>query len=98
MQREFNNRVTAQRELLRVINSHEWTHEKLHGLSTKAIERWVLANKIEPASRLVALVKGASEKLFFLANRSQEQISEDYGAIREDLRDVRDAITIELRR
>ena len=74
---EFNNRIAAQRDILFCINERKWK-EELFGLSSGAIERWVNVNKLNPNSVLVSLIRRAAEKLFFLSNKSQEQITEDY--------------------
>ena len=74
---EFNNRIAAQREILIVINSGSW-QEELFGLSSGAIDRWMTANRLESGSALVELIRQAADKLFFLSNKSQEQITEDY--------------------
>lgn len=74
---EFNNRIAAQRDVLLGVNSGAW-QEELFGLSSGAIDRWVAANRLEPTSDLVALVRQVADKLFFLSNKSQEQITEDY--------------------
>lgn len=78
---EFVNRMAAQRRLVQLINRRKWPKEELFGLSRKAIDRWIAANHIPAESRLVTLVEAASAKLFFLANKSQEQISEEYKTI-----------------
>jgi hypothetical protein len=96
MQHEFNNRVAAQRAILRVVNCKPWSNEQLFGLSSRAIDRWVSVNRIEPSSRLVKLVKDVAAKLFFLANRSQEQVSDEYTAVRTEIIAACDAIKIEL--
>jgi hypothetical protein len=70
--------------LLQLINAGRWHSEELFGLSRKAIERWVLINRIDPDCDLVGLVYRASEALYFLANKSQEQISEEYKLISEN--------------
>lgn len=75
---EFNNRIAAQRKILHAVNRGKSFSEELFGLSIKAIDRWTMANHIEPESRLARLIKEASEKLFFLANKSQEQVSDEY--------------------
>jgi len=36
------------------------------------------ANRLKSDSVLVALIRQAADKLFFLSNKSQEQITEDY--------------------
>ncbi len=74
---EFNNRIAAQRDILVCVNGKDWS-EELFGLSSGAIERWMSVNNIKPDSVLVKLVKESSEKLFFLSNKSQEQITDDY--------------------
>jgi hypothetical protein len=84
-QHEFNNRITAQRAILRVVNSKPWGAEQLFGLSSKAIDRWVSVNRIAPGSKIVKLVKDVSGRLFFLANKSQEQISAEYTTVRTEI-------------
>jgi hypothetical protein len=41
VQHEFNNRIAAQRAILRVINREARSGEQLFGLSSKAIDRWI---------------------------------------------------------
>jgi len=96
MQHEFNNRIEAQRSILQVLNNKAWDEEDLFGLSSKAIDRWVSVNRIDPNSKLVQLVKDVSGKLFFLANKSQEQISDKYKKVSYEIAAVRDAIAIEI--
>ncbi|MEH2399665.1 hypothetical protein [Nostoc sp.] len=93
---EFNNRIAAQRQVLQLVNRKKWEKEELLGLSTKAIERWISVNRIDPESRLVELVKTASAKLFFLANKSQEQISEDYKMISKEIAVISQTIEQEI--
>ena len=81
---EFNNRIAAQREVLEVVNRHPLT-EELFGLSSKAIERWISVNHLHPESDLVRLIKTISGKLFFLANKSQEQITEEYQDVASEI-------------
>jgi hypothetical protein len=95
---EFNNRIEAQRSILKTINSRNWAAEELAGLSHNTIERWISANRIDPESRLVALVKECGAKLFFLANKSQDQISPEYEQAAGQLESVRHAIESELKR
>lgn len=75
---ELNNRVNAQREILRIINEKAWYKEPLIALSHKAIDRWANKNNISQDSELVSSIYEVSEKLFALANKSQEQITEEY--------------------
>jgi hypothetical protein len=96
MEHEFKNRIAAQRAILAVINSRTWPSEELCGLSNKAIDRWVSINRLEPRSHLVELVKDASDKLFFLANKSQETVSEAYKAVRAEISGICQAIRAEI--
>ena len=88
---EFNNRIAAQRQLLQTINGKGW-EEELFGLSTKGIERWVSVNRIDSESSLVQLIKLASQKLFFLANKSQEQVSNEYKMIEDEFQAIANSI------
>ncbi len=93
---EFNNRISAQRHVLRSVNRKGWEKEDLFGLSRKAIERWTTMNHLDPKSPLVTLVEGASSKLFFLANKSQEQISEQYKTTTSEIALIAKAIASEI--
>lgn len=93
---EFVNRISAQRMILQLVNQGVSTSEELFGLSKKAIERWILKNHLESNSRMVSLVFRASEKLFFLANKSQEQISDEYKTIEAEIESIYKAIEIEI--
>ena len=75
---EFKNRIDAQREILRIVNKRSWRAEELTGLSSKAIDRWVLVNKVDTTSRLAELIRAVGRALFFLANKSQEQVTDEY--------------------
>lgn len=98
MQHEFNNRISAQRAILRVLNEKNQESEDLFGLSSKAIERWVSVNRMDPNSKLVGMVREAAGKLFFLANRSQQQISDEYRMVSDEIEALRDAIATEVTR
>lgn len=74
---DFNNRIDAQRDILQIINNANFK-EELYGLSSGAIARWLRENAIEQTSPLSNAVRLSAEKLFFLANKSQEQITEEY--------------------
>jgi hypothetical protein len=93
---EFRNRMAAQRQILQLVNRKKLLKEELFGLSSKAVERWATVNAIDPNSTLVSLIKAASGKLFFLANKSQEQISEDYQTASREIADLTSAIAGEL--
>jgi len=84
---EFNNRIDAQRKILIVVNSVKW-QEELFGLSNGAIDRWINTNMLNTNSSLVELVHKAAEKLFFLSNKSQEQVTEDYKLLSSEVSDL----------
>jgi hypothetical protein len=92
---EFNNRIEAQRKLLQLVNQGGWKSEELFGLSAKAIERWVVVNRLDPNAKLVQLVRVAAAKMFFLANKSQEQVSEEYRTASDEIFEIADAIKAE---
>ena len=75
--REFNNRIDAQREILSLVNGVTWK-EELYGLSSGSIDRWVRVNGIDPSSDLSRVIYESASKLFFLANKSQEQVTDEY--------------------
>jgi hypothetical protein len=94
---EFSDRVSAQRRVLQIVNSKEWDGEQLFGLSRGAIDRFAGSNNLDPNSGLVKLIESASSKLFFLANKSQEQVSEEYQTISADIAQIANNIDSELR-
>src|SRR5579872_4047864 len=75
---DFNNRIDAQRQILGIVNAVHWPNEPLYGLSGKALARWVSTNSLDTSAPLLVLLRTAAADLFFLANRSQEQVSEQY--------------------
>lgn len=75
---EFVSRMATQRHVLNVINRKASSAEKLFGLSSSAIERWAVVNRIEPTSEIVRLLRQVSSELFFMATRSQEPVSAEY--------------------
>lgn len=81
---EFNSRITAQRKILEVVNSLKWD-EELFSLASKAIDRWLSSNRIDRRSSVAIIVRELGAKLFFLANKSQEQITDDYRSISTEL-------------
>ena len=80
---EFNNRISAQRTALQIVNREKLYVEPLLGLTEKSIDRWSRNNRIDTQDGLIALLKAMSGTLFFLANKSQEQITEDYKSLSE---------------
>lgn len=76
---EFLNRITAQREVINIINKHNNNNSfPLVGLSSKSLERWKVENSIATDSEIMIHLYLISSKLFFLANKSQEQITNEY--------------------
>jgi len=93
---EFNSRMATQRKILQLVNTKKWETEDLFGLSSKAIERWISANRLDPQSKLIKLVMTASSQLFFLANKSQEQLSDEYASASDQIRVIAQEIETEL--
>lgn len=84
---DFTNRIIAQRNILSIINKRNW-NEKLFGLSSGAISRWVSINNLNSDSDLVKLIYQAASKLFFLANKSQEQVTNEYKNLSIEVSDL----------
>lgn len=82
---EFVDRMATQRHVLNVVNRKVALTENLFGLSSSAIERWALANRLDPSSEMVHLLRRISSNLFFMATRSQEPVSGEYELRREKL-------------
>ena len=78
---EFNNRMNAQRAVLTIVNECTASREQLSGLSKKAIERWLSVNCMDPRGEVAAVLYQISSRLFFLAAKSQEQVTDDYRAM-----------------
>jgi len=77
--------MDAQRNVLEIVNRQVGNKEELCGLSKKTIERWITANRLNPEGKICKILFKISEKLFFLANKSQEQITEEYRLISSEL-------------
>lgn len=76
MKAEFNSRVDLQRKVIKILNEKKFKN-KLNGLSKPAIDSWLLNNNISNELLKNSLIS-ISEKLFFIANKSQDQITEEY--------------------
>ncbi|WP_318368012.1 hypothetical protein [Enterobacter sp.] len=94
---EFNNRIKAQREALKVVNGSGLFHEPLLSLTEKAIDRWSNNNDLSNTDRAILLLKAMSGTLFFLANKSQEQVTEDYKVLSKKVNDQLSKLEIELK-
>lgn len=86
---EFNNRMDAQRDILEIANRQAEYSEELCGLSKNAIERWISANQLNPRSEICDILFQIAKKLFFLANKSQEQITEEYRTLSSEISDLK---------
>lgn len=75
---EFVGRMETQRYVLDVVNRSVSKEEKLFGLSSDAISRWVVVNRLGVESKLPRLLRQISSELFFIATRSQEPVSDEY--------------------
>ncbi len=84
---EFVGRMATQRHVLNVVNRKVASTEKLFGLSSNAIERWAVANRLEPTSEIFRLLRQISSELFFMATRSQEPVSAEYELQRQRIID-----------
>lgn len=83
--KEFQNRIEAQREVLRIINSIARLNEQLMGLSSKAIARWVISNHLNDTHSVVEKIYDIAGQLFFLATKSQEPVDGDYKKVSEEV-------------
>lgn len=79
MKAEFNSRVDLQRQVLKLVN-HAKFNTQLAGLSKSALDNWIFSNNIKNKELISSLYKIA-EKLFFIANKSQDQITEEYKSL-----------------
>lgn len=85
---EFLNRITAQREVIKIINKQNKKGFPLVGLSAKSLERWQIENSILNESELMINLYLISSKLFFLANKSQEQITNEYRLLSKTVKEL----------
>lgn len=75
---DFRNRMTAQRHILAIVNKSFRAQEELCGLSENAIARWAEVNRVRSRSHALTLLRKAADLLFFLATKSQEQVTDEY--------------------
>lgn len=87
---EFLNRITAQRKVINIVNGKTKNSFPLVGLSSKSIQRWKLENSISNDSELMKALISISSQLFFLANRSQEQVTNEYRLLSKSISDLID--------
>ena len=89
---EFNNRIDAQRRILRIVNGSRNLREQLFGLSGGALDRWARANNVDQHDPLLELLNQAASKLFFLSNKSQEQITDEYQSLSAEVAELTERI------
>jgi hypothetical protein len=94
---EYVDRIHAQRGILESINSISWS-EDLFGLSRSAISRWAERNGIDADSEVLRLLQSASEMLGFMANKSQQSMSDEYRQKSAELKDLTAKLYMEIRR
>lgn len=94
---EFNNRMDAQRKIIQLVNqSQKGKNEELYGLSKNAIERWISKNNISCTSDISILLFEISQKLFFLSNKSQEQVSAEYKLLSSEVAQLQNKLIVAL--
>ena len=95
---ELNNRIDTQRAVLKLVNGSHKYHESLLSLSSQAINRWASDNRIGQDCKEVELLMKISGRLFFLANKSQEQVTEEYGKLSDRVNNTINLLSEELNR
>jgi hypothetical protein len=75
---EFSSRVEAQRKILKVVNSRDWSGEQLFSVTTAAIQRWASTNGLDTSTTVVKLLHSASAQIFVMANHSDDPIAGTY--------------------
>lgn len=74
---EFQNRVNLQRQIIVLINKKLKFNEPLASLSYGCLNRWKNANN-QVLNQTYEILLDLSNKVLFLATKSQEQITEEY--------------------
>lgn len=74
---EFQNRVNLQRQIIVLINNKLKFNEPLASLSYGCISRWKNTNS-QVLNQTYEILLDLSNKVLFLATKSQEQITEEY--------------------
>lgn len=94
---EFNNRIELQREVIKIVNKRGFDNQ-ITGLSDDAIKRWLSDNQLAKDSQLTLLIYEIASKLFFLANKSQEQITDSYKKLSSDVSNLVEELRLEINR
>lgn len=74
---EFQNRVNLQRKVITLVNSKLRFNEPLASLSFNCITRWKNTNH-QVLSETSEILLDLSNRVLFLATKSQEQITDEY--------------------
>ncbi|NNH37183.1 hypothetical protein [Acinetobacter terrae] len=74
---EFQNRVNLQRQIIVLVNKKLRFNEPLASLSQGCINRWK-SNNNQILNQTYEILLDLSNKVLFLATKSQEQITEEY--------------------
>lgn len=85
---EFNNRMAAQRRLLRAVNRMDGWCEELAAVSVDAIERFARVNLLSPTDDVLQLLSIAGKRLQCLATKSQEQLTDEYANVVREVDDL----------
>jgi hypothetical protein len=91
---EFNNRIAAQRRLLRTVNKSDCWSEQLAGISVDAIERFACVNSLPASDDLVRTLRLAAKALQCLATKSQEQLTDEYDKIEIEVDELQRSLEI----
>lgn len=87
---QFLSRVDAQRRVINIVNREIKSNFPLVSLSAKSLEKWKIENSITDESELINNLFLISSKLFFLSNKSQEQITNEYRLLSKTVDDLID--------
>jgi hypothetical protein len=93
---EFSSRVEAQRQILKVVNSRDWSGEQLFAITTPAIQRWASTNGLDTSTAIVKLLHSASAQIFVMANHSDDPIAGSYALSKQKVLSIAQQVREEL--
>ena len=82
---EFENRIEAQRKLIKTVNERISHGERLSALTEPSIDRWASANRRVADDRVVKILRNASKEIFAMANHSDDPVCGTYRLSAEEL-------------
>lgn len=94
---EFVSRMRAQRSAVKLINSSSVWSEPIFGLSNDSIERFLRNNGGSVSRDLAFAIKETASSLSFLANHSQDQITDAYHSKLEQFNQSFERLKVELK-